>query len=153
MRGILIAVAYLDIDKFKDFNTEKGEPYVDRHVLPKFMRLLEAHVYLRGYAYRYGGDEYCILLNNVIEDEALRSLHMLRQRLGDLTYEGTDRRTTVSVGVVIVRPDCHLTGNEIEHAAAAAKKFAKDAGRNRLATYNTPLIQTGDLRIENPDVF
>jgi GGDEF domain-containing protein len=77
-------------------------------------------------------------------------MHTLRQRLGDLTYEGTDRRTTVSVGVVIVRPDCHLTGNEIERAAAAAKKFAKDAGRNLLATYNSPLIQDGDLRIDNP---
>ena len=44
----------------------------------------------------------------------------------DLAYEGTARRTTVSVGVVIVRPECHLTGHEIEHAfdeqfAAAVK--------------------------------
>jgi len=153
LRGILVAAAYLDIDKFKDFNTEKGEPYVDRYVLPKFMRVLEAHVYTRGHAYRYGGDEYCVLLNNVTEEEALTSMNRLRERLGNLTYDGTDRRTTVSVGVVVVRPDCHLTGHEVEQATAAAKKFAKDAGRDRVATYNSPLLQEGDLRIESPNIY
>jgi hypothetical protein len=49
--------------------------------------------------------------------------------------------------VVIVRPDCHLTAHEIEHAAERVKDFAKKSGRNRVATYNSPLIQQGDWRI------
>lgn len=147
LRGILVVAAYIDIDKFKDFNTEKGEPYVDRYVLPKFMRLVEAHVYARGYAYRFGGDEYCILLNNVTDDEAFGSMERLRRGLAELTYEGTERRTTVSIGVVIVRPDCHLTGHEIEQVAAAAKKFAKDNGRNRVASYVGSLFREEDLHV------
>ena len=147
LRGVLLAVVYLDIDKFKDFNTENGEPYVDRFVLPKFMRAIEAHVFTRGYAYRYGGDEYVILLNNVTEEEALASMNRLRERLGTISYEGTQRRTTVSIGVVTVRPDCHLTDQEIETAAAAAKQYAKAQGRDRVATYNSPMFVPNDLRI------
>lgn len=147
LRGISVATAYVDIDHFKAFNTERGEPFVDRNVLPRFMRFIEAHVYTRGRAYRYGGDEYCILLDNVTEEEALASMDRLREGLGALTYEGTDRRTTVSIGVVLVRPDCHLTGTEIEQAAARAKSFAKDSGRDRVASYATPFFRDVDLRV------
>src|SRR5262249_15461003 len=147
LRGILVAVVYLDIDDFKPFNSEYGNSFIDRHMLPTFMRRIEVHVFARGYAYRYGGDEYVLLLNNVTEDEALASMDRLRQDLAALSYEGIQRKATVSIGVVIVRPECHLTGHEIEHAAERAKDFAKQSGRNRVATYNSSFIQDGDWRI------
>lgn len=147
LRGVMLAVVFIDIDDFKAFNNERGNPYVDRYVLPVFMRRLEAHVFTRGYAYRYGGDEYVLLLNNLTEDEALASMDRLRQGVAELNYEGMHRQLTVSIGVVIVRPDCHLTGHEIEVAAEAAKNFAKKEGKNRVATYNSPMIQSGDWRI------
>jgi diguanylate cyclase (GGDEF)-like protein len=153
LRGILIAVAYLDIDDFKPFNSEYGNSIVDRHMLPTFMRRIEAHVFARGYAYRYGGDEYVLLLNNVTEDEALASMDRLRQDLAALSYEGIQRKATVSIGVVIVRPECHLTGHEIEHAAERAKDFAKQSGRNRVATSNSSFIQDGDWRITAAPMF
>lgn len=147
LREIHLAVAYVDIDRFKEFNTEKGEPFVDRKVLPKFMRTLEAHVFDRGYAYRYGGDEYAVLLNNVTDTEAHDSMNRLREKLAGLTYEGTQRRTTVSIGLVIVRPDCHLTGSEIEAAAAAAKQFAKQQGRDLVATFRPGSFLSHDLYV------
>ena len=51
-----------NIDKFKDFNTKYGETQIDVRLLPRFMAALEAHVYSRGFAYRFGGDEYVVLL-------------------------------------------------------------------------------------------
>jgi diguanylate cyclase (GGDEF)-like protein len=139
IRDLRVAVAYIDIDHFKTFNTETSETVVDRNVLPKFMRHLEAHVYQRGYAYRFGGDEYGIILHNVTEKEAFASMERLRTGLAALTYEGTKKQTTVSIGVVIVYPDCHLTGHEIQHAANNAKTTAKGdgkTGRNRIAAYS-----------------
>jgi len=53
----------------------------------------------------------------------------------------------VSVGVVEVLPDCHLTGPEILDAAARAKKFAKEGGRNCVATYSDSFFEDGGLRI------
>ena len=58
VRMIPVSIAFLDIDRFKEFNSEVGETHVDRHVLPMFMRALEAHIYGHGFAYRFGGDEY-----------------------------------------------------------------------------------------------
>jgi diguanylate cyclase (GGDEF)-like protein len=147
LRSIDLAVAYVDIDNFKAFNSEMTESFVDRNVLPRFMRRVEAHVYTRGFAYRYGGDEYVVLLRNVTEEEALASMDTLREALGELTYEGTERKTTVSVGVVTVRPDCHLTGREIEAAANRAKNFAKAKGRNCVASYTTPFFRDQDLKV------
>jgi diguanylate cyclase (GGDEF)-like protein len=150
LRDVFVAVAFIDIDHFRTFNKEHGNTFVDRQVLPRFMRCVEAHAYQRGYAYRYGGDEYCVLLPNVIEDEALASMERLRASIAALTYEGTAMRTTVSIGVVIVRPDSYYTGSEIESFAEAAKAYAKDIGRNRVATYVGPQPRSGELRIASP---
>jgi len=149
VRGILTAVAYVDIDEFKTLNSEHGNAHIDRHMLPKFMRKLEAHVFTRGNAYRYGGDEYVILLTNVTEFEAAQSMERLRCGLAELSYEGILRKVTVSIGVAVIRPDSYLTAHEIEHAAERAKDFAKTSGRNRVATYNSPHLKHGDWRIVN----
>ena len=53
----LLAVAFLDIDDFKRFNSDYGETKVDRNLLTRFMQVLEAHVYHHGFAYRQGGKE------------------------------------------------------------------------------------------------
>ena len=144
MRGISCAVAYVDVDDFKRVNTEYSEPFVDVNVLPKLMRALEAHVYKRGYAYRFGGDEYALLLHNCSIDEATTSMQTLRNRVQQLQYLGTKSgfHLTISCGVILVEPGCHLTGEEIELLAARAKKIAKDAGKNRVATFDAPWFET-----------
>jgi hypothetical protein len=58
VRGLPLAIAFLDIDKFKDFNTTVGHTNVNRNVLPVFMAAVEAQIYGHGYAYRMSGDEY-----------------------------------------------------------------------------------------------
>jgi GGDEF domain-containing protein len=47
LRGVHVGVAYLDIDHFKAFNDERGNSHVDRHMLPTFMRRVEARVFTR----------------------------------------------------------------------------------------------------------
>jgi hypothetical protein len=46
-----------------------------------------------------------------------------------------------------VGADCHLTDRELLERAAKAKAFAKSSGRNCIATYVTPLLRDGELRI------
>lgn len=147
LRDLSLAVAFVDIDNFKGFNTQRGEPYIDRYVLPTFMRCIEAHVYMRGYAYRYAGDEYVLLIKHATADEAIELAQRVRNGVAALTYEGIDVPTTVSIGVVAVAPDCHLTGQEILTAAAAAKDHAKANGRNCVACYSTPRFEADGLRI------
>lgn len=144
LRGLSLAVAYLDIDNFKNVNTTLGEPTVDRVVLPQFQRCIEAHVYMRGRAFKIGGDEYIVMLQNVDTAEACQSMRALQQKLAAITYAGVGK-ITASIGVVLVSPRCPFIGAEIEGKAAAAKALAKASGKNVVATYTDEWLSMPSL--------
>lgn len=150
-RGTSVVVAYLDIDDFKiKFNKRYGEVEVDRRVLPRFMQALEALVYEHGYAYRYGGDEYIVLLPNLSYELGLHFLDHLRLHLSNIEYREIENRTTVSIGFCCIDSDCPLTDREVEERANKAKNFAKDNGKNRIATYRGSRYENADLYIASP---
>jgi diguanylate cyclase (GGDEF)-like protein len=151
LRGAPVAVAFLDIDEFKcKFNTPHGETKVDRHVLPRFMRALEAHVAFHGHAYRQGGDEYVILLPGLSRDLAVFFLDELRRKLGTLEYPDVPERTTVSLGLCVADADCPLTDRELRDRANRAEAFAKNAGRNCIATYHGQQLAEDELYVAAP---
>jgi diguanylate cyclase (GGDEF)-like protein len=143
-------VAFLDIDGFKQINSAHTETKVDRNLLPRFMRTLEAHVYHHGFAYRQGGDEYLVLLPGFSRDLALDFLDELRRVLADLRYPDIDGTTTVSIGACLAEPDCPLTDRELRERANQAKEFAKKQGKNCLATYQGPRLVKDELVVARP---
>lgn len=151
MRDVPLTVAFLDIDDFKRFNTAHNETKVDRNLLPRFMQTLEAHLYHHGFAYRQGGDEYLILLPSLSKPLAIDFLDELRCKLAALKYPDIDELTTVSIGVCIAGPDCPLTDRELRNRANQAKKFAKEHGKNCLATYEGTRFTQEELRVIRPD--
>ena len=152
LRGISCAVAYLDIDDFKRVNSTYGEPFVDLNILPKVMRALEAHVHRRGRAYRFGGDEYGLLLYNTSSDEAAGSLERLRKVIEALQFIGTGDQLciTLSMGFILVAPGCHLTDREVESFAANAKQEAKRGGKNCVATFDPPWFESARVLTHLP---
>ncbi|MCI0455485.1 MAG: GGDEF domain-containing protein [Gemmataceae bacterium] len=149
-RGTRLALAFLDIDHFKQFNTDHTETKVDRNLLPRFMQTVEAHVFHHGYAYRQGGDEYLILIPSLSKALSVAFLDELRCKLADLEYPDIKGRTTVSIGLCIVEPDCPLTDRELRDRASQAKQFAKDRGRNCVATYTGPRFSLSELGVVSP---
>ena len=133
LRGTPVSIAYMDIDNFKKFNSEHGEPKIDRDLLPRFMNTLEAHVYPQGRAYRYGGDEYVVLLPNMHQDEAAEFLYKFQQKLRKIKYFGISINPTVSIGVCEINESSYLTNYELEEKAAEAKQYAKDNGKDKIA--------------------
>lgn len=125
LRGAPIAVAFIDIDDFKAKNTLLTETVVDLKVLPPFMELLESFVFARGHAYRFGGDEYVLLLPNTERALAIQLFKELALRTAQLAFVGTSLRLSISQGVVLVDPDCALTDREILGKANQAKASAK----------------------------
>jgi len=143
-----LAIAFVDIDNFKqEFNTPHGETKVDRNVLPRFMQTVEAHLYHHGYAYRQGGDEYLILLPSLSRPLAVAFLDELRCQLADLAYPEVTEKTTVSIGLCSVDSDCLLTDRELLDRANRAKQFAKDKGKNCIATYHGPRFIDQELEL------
>ena len=145
-----LAIAFLDIDHFKQFNTNHTETKIDRNLLPRFMQTIEAHVFHHGYGYRQGGDEYLILVPSLSRPLAIALLDELRCKLADLEYPDIKERTTVSIGLCIVEPDCPLTDRELRDCASQAKKFAKDRGRNCIATYKGLRFVQPELEVVRP---
>jgi diguanylate cyclase (GGDEF)-like protein len=150
VRDIPVAIAFLDIDKFKDFNTAVGHTNVNRHVLPVFMRSVEAHIFGHGHAYRMSGDEYALLMPNADADLAKAFVSGLRERVATLRFVGTDKTITVSVGICVADRDCFLTDGELQQKAERAMDFAKREGRDRVAGYAGKLFDDSELRVLTP---
>ncbi|MCA9704297.1 MAG: GGDEF domain-containing protein [Myxococcales bacterium] len=145
LRRVPICVVFLDIDDFKGFNTRYGETRVDRDLLPAFMELLEAHAFAHGHAYRFGGDEYVVLLPNARREDAVRLVDRFRAALRELPLAGIDEVLTVSAGVCPVGPDCILTDREALERANRAKNHAKAHGKDRVAWYEGELYRDEQL--------
>jgi diguanylate cyclase (GGDEF)-like protein len=146
-RGVPIAVAYLDIDDFKEFNTRHTESKVDIDLLVPFMEAIEAHVFSHGHAYRFGGDEYVLTLPNQDKTSAVAFLRGLQARIARAPYRGMHRLPTVSIGLSVVEVDCFLTDREIQERANAAKNHAKATEKGRIATFSGILFRDADLAL------
>ena len=123
-------VGYMDVDDLKDLNTRLSEPTVDSSVFPKFLAAVESQLYGHGHAYRFGGDEYAILLPNMSTRLGIELLFELQERLASLDYTPHNVQTTVSIGVFCVSPDCFLTEDEALIVANKAKTRAKEEGKD-----------------------
>lgn len=145
LRSNGLMVAYLDIDDFKAFNTRHGETKIDRDLLPRFMELMESHLYTHGQGYRYGGDEYILLLPNFSLAMGVGFIKEFQHKLRMITYRGIEEKTTVSIGALFVPSDCFLTEREVEDRANRAKNFAKKNGKNCIATYKGTYYNDAEL--------
>jgi diguanylate cyclase (GGDEF)-like protein len=143
-RGNTVAVVYIDIDDFKQLNTKYGHHTIDANVLPVFMRCLEAFVVARGHAYRYGGDEYALLLAN--GQGAIPALQHLQDELRSLAYIGIEESTSVSIGLCTVTPECYLSDNAVVERANRAMRYAKETAKGGIASY-------GDARYDDADLI
>jgi diguanylate cyclase (GGDEF)-like protein len=150
LRRVPVCVAFLDIDDFKGFNTRYGETRIDRDLLPAFMELLEAHVFAHGHAYRFGGDEYVVLLPNYPREDAVRLVRRFQAALRELPLPGIETSPTVSAGLCPVGPDCVLTDREVLERANRAKNHAKGHGKDRVAWYRGELYRDDQLELAAP---
>lgn len=132
LRSKPLTVAYLDIDNFKQFNTDYGDLKVDRDLLPRFMSELEAHVFSHGQAYKFGGDEYVVLLPNMTSSKAGDFLAEFQKRLSEVDYFKIESRPTVSIGIIEIGEDSYQTDRESLTMAEQAKKEAKEKNKGSI---------------------
>lgn len=152
IRKVHVNVAYIDIDKFKDFNSKYGESRVDKEILPKFMSEIDAFLYNHGFAYRYGGDEYVVIIPNMSLSDGVEYLRKLQNKISELSFFGITDKLQVSIGMVGVNKDTFYTNQEIEERAVFAKNFAKANGRNCIAIIDSHLLKDDDVKIANDDL-
>ena len=125
------AVAVLDIDHFKEINDACGHDSGDR-VLKTLAKKLIDETKNGDLIARFGGEEFCIVLKNVSNEEAVKFFVNLRANIASCNVQLKKEQInfTVSIGVAFSRSDYKL--DELLELADEALYRAKENGRNRV---------------------
>ena len=129
----LLSLLIVDLDRFKAINDQHGH-LVGDSVLRHVARIFHTYIKAPAEAFRYGGEEFAVLMPSGTAADALALAEALRQAIAHSPpLEGS--RTialTVSVGLAGARwPERPRTAEELVQAADQHLYEAKQAGRNR----------------------
>jgi diguanylate cyclase (GGDEF)-like protein len=130
-QGTAYALAFTDLDHFKQLNDSYGHDAGDR-ALRLFSTVLRDSVRPDDIVARYGGEEFVLVLPACDADAAVRVLERIRERLALELTAGTVPAFTTSFGLAARR-----TRRGFEETVAAADRAlfrAKAAGRNRVCS-------------------
>ena len=123
------AVAMLDIDHFKHINDTYGHDGGDRALKTLAKKLID-ETKKGDLVARFGGEEFCIVLKNVSNEEAVKFFVNLRASIANckVQLKKEQIKFTVSIGVAFSRSDYRL--DELLELADEALYRAKENGRN-----------------------
>jgi diguanylate cyclase (GGDEF)-like protein len=136
-------LAVLDIDHFKRVNDQFGHLYGDE-VLILIANLLRASFRPTDRLFRFGGEEFVILLRSTTQQDAQQIFDRFRENVEQHNFPQVGR-VTVSIG--FARIDPFEPAVAIMGRADQALYYAKSNGRNRTCYYDS-LVQSGDLHAE-----
>jgi diguanylate cyclase (GGDEF)-like protein len=125
------ALIMVDLDGFKDYNDRHGHQAGDR-VLKAVGKAIGSVVRDRDLSFRYGGDEFAILIPRTAIQPAVQVADRIRDAITELALVSA-RTLTASAGVA-GHPIEGLTGATLVAAADAALYRAKQLGGNRTET-------------------
>jgi len=134
-----LAFVMLDVDHFKEFNDSHGHPQADS-ALQEVADVILGCVRTTDTAYRYGGEEFCVLLRETSAVDAMHFAERVRQRIEQRFASGEMAGITASFGVADFSADAP-TPRALVEAADAAMYESKHAGRNRVALSVRPQSQ------------
>ncbi len=141
--GGTICLAMLDIDHFKRVNDSFGHLYGDE-VLLLFSRIINQTFRHSDLTFRYGGEEFCVVLFDVTLDIAARVLDRFRTAVMQYNFPQVGKQS-VSIGYTQVRPEDHP--DDLVGRADQALYYAKEHGRNQVCSYEH-LAAEGELTQE-----
>ena len=124
-------VAILDIDHFKHVNDQFGHLYGDE-VLLHFSYLMEKIFRHTDFLFRYGGEEFVVIINNCDEKGAKLSLERFREAVR--VYDFPSGHITVSIGCTMI--DSIVPSSLLLERADRALYHAKGNGRNQVVLFN-----------------
>jgi diguanylate cyclase (GGDEF)-like protein len=130
MFGLLM----LDIDHFKQVNDVHGHAVGDM-VLIEVAAACVAQIRESDSVFRWGGEEFVVLLPRTDEASAVVVAEKLRTAVGALAVEPLGRPITLSIGVAA--GDGHARPEDIVAKADGALYRAKQAGRDRVMQAGT----------------
>lgn len=129
--GEVGALAYIDIDNFKQTNDNNGHYFGDK-VIKDVGAILKKVTNENIFAARYGGDEFLIFIRDTINEEKVKDiLNQILELAKEYSYEDNQYKISLSIGVAMI-PKNGTTSAELLQNADKALYEAKDLGKNRI---------------------
>ncbi|GAB2504044.1 GGDEF domain-containing protein [Lysobacter humi (ex Lee et al. 2017)] len=129
-----VGVLVMDLDHFKRINDAYGHEMGD-HVLVEFARLLQARCRAGDRLFRYGGEEFVLLLPGLDREALARLADSLRVAVHE-HVRAAGRPVTVSIGGAVLAPG--EDNAQWLARADAAMYAAKRGGRDRVVVAEAP---------------
>lgn len=151
--GKPFCVMMMDIDHFKRCNDTFGHAAGDQ-VLTRVSRCMESMSRPEDILCRFGGEEFVLILTNIVPATLAERADKLRASIPRLTIvheQQTIGPITLSIGLAVF-PDNGSTAEEVLHAADAALYQAKQGGRDRvvIGAWAAPFAASHATTLQNP---
>lgn len=131
-----LSLLMIDLDHFKKVNDTHGHPTGDE-VLKAVAAIINKIVKVRGRAYRWGGEEISILLQNHSAIDAATLAERIRTAIAEAPISSKNLTVTASIGVAELSLSAVDT-TELLNEADAAMYDAKKLGRNLVRISGQP---------------
>ncbi|NMX94684.1 MULTISPECIES: bifunctional diguanylate cyclase/phosphodiesterase [unclassified Pseudomonas] len=148
LAGNMLALIFLDIDHFKRINDSLGHDAGD-----ELLTVLAGHIKSSVRSHndvvaRFGGDEFCILINIHHRDEARHMAQRIMQKMKEpIELAGRRMVMTTSIGISVF-PEDGTTSEELLKTADLALYQSKDGGRNSLNFFSSNLKTRASLELQ-----
>ena len=127
-----LSLVMVDIDHFKKVNDTCGHAVGDE-VLIEVAQLMVARSAHKAKAYRFGGEEFALLVPNYSAEEAVGLAERIRKDIVASTLSSQELSVTASFGVACL-PDQAADTKSLLGKADAALYQAKHSGRNQVCS-------------------
>ncbi|MDR5659066.1 response regulator [Serpentinicella sp. ANB-PHB4] len=144
----ILSIAFLDLDYFKEINDTYGHVFGDE-ILQGFVETIKTKLRTYDEIYRYGGDEFLILLPDTNGEEAYKMVERIRESVQRKTYYSEDNKKEITISFsagIAMMQDYDVSVTDILKQGDAALYISKKNGRNQ-TTYQYEEIQTRPKRI------
>lgn len=131
----VFSVIVIDLDNFKQVNDTKGHLAGDA-CLESVVAIIGAAIRRKGLLYRWGGDEFAVVLPNFDKTEAEATAERIRVSVST-GNPGGDVHVTASIGVTAKVESVETSAEELLESADNAMYTSKKEGRNRVTVLMT----------------
>ncbi len=123
-------IVMADIDYFKNVNDAYGH-HIGDEVLRKVSATMKESFRKSDIISRFGGEEFCMLLNNIKKKDVYTALENFRKKIESLVFHADDNEFHISVSIGV----CSELENSLDNMIKDADKKmyrAKRLGRNQI---------------------